>query len=439
MSDGNYGPREQPGDEFDEFLRLARQTRGESVAHSIDRLMDMDPAAIEADRVMAALDDLARSDDADIDLQTLHALLTYALSYMLDVGADSSFDRGMGNEFVRLVDQLIEVLRRQGDSVVDLLLSLARFHSQRSTVGADRLAVLRRALDLAATPSERMDAMLAMAQFENDRSRFPDARKWLRDCETLAAADSEIARRYSPVFLSRIGWSYFYSNTDRSRHFFEKAIETGKNDLDIPQVKQAVAEAHHFRGRLLAQTGDLQGAADEYVRAQQMSGTGLSGSAYFHLRIAELLLDAGMLDQAQFHLNECGEAFDLARNDSDGTAQLAATWARFYLKQGDSDAAEELIEKGLARARRDGLWRPQLILLQQLVFQRLARGWRVGAAGALVRAVTLFFLQAPRDIRNFPASIRQAFTLGMLSINARRNKMQATRLTDLHCPCGEHS
>jgi tetratricopeptide (TPR) repeat protein len=439
MSDNSCGQPDQPADEFDEFLRLTKQTRGESVTHSIDRLLDMDPTTIEADRVMAALDDLARSADPDIDAKIMRALLAYALSYMLDVGADTGFDRSMGNEFVRLVDQLIEVLRRKGESVSGLLLELARYHRQRATVGSDRLRALKRALELATTPVERMDAMLAMAQFENDRSRFPVVRKWLADCETVAANDSDIGRNYSSVLLSRTGWSYFYSDTHRARQHFEQAIEAGRNDLDVPHVRQAVAEAHHFLGRLLAQDGDPDGAAAEYVKAQTMSGTGLSGGAYFHLRLAELLLDAGNLEQARFHLDQSDMAFDLTRDDSDGRALLAAGWARYYLKQGDVDSAEEMITGGLNRARRDGLWRPQLILLQQLVFQRLAYGRRLGAASALFRALTLFFLHTLRDIRNFPASIRQAFALGMLSIQARRNRIKTNREMAFQCPCKDHS
>ncbi|BDT94147.1 hypothetical protein IFM12275_41230 [Nocardia sputorum] len=436
MSDD--GRDEEMSDEFDEFLRQVRQSRAGSVAHSIDRLLDTDPRDVEAHRVMAALDDLARSIEADIEPQVLRALLEYALSYMLDVGADAGFDRGMGREFVRLVEQLIDVLHRKGENTSGLLLELSRFHRQRSTIGAVRLRTLERALDLAASPVEHMDAMLAMAQFENDQSNFPAVRQWLEQCQTLAATDAELTRLYSSVFLSRMGWSYFYSDTERAGQCYARAIEAGRDDLDVPQIRQAVAEAHHFRGRLLAQSGDLLGAADEYVTAQHMSGTGLSGSAYFHLRLGELLLDVDNLEHARFHLDRSDKAFDLTRDDSDGRALLAAGWARYFIKEGDIAAAEEMIERGLARARRDGLWRPQLILLQQSVFQRLARGWRIGAAGALFRALTLFFLHAPRDIRNFPASIRQAFTLGMRSMKGRSNKIHLPSETTLQCPCQDH-
>ncbi|MGV9676439.1 tetratricopeptide repeat protein [Nocardia sp. NPDC003482] len=415
---------------------MAARTRGDSVAHNVRRLLETSPQTIEAHQLIAALDDIIRSDEHEIETDTARALLTYSLTYMLDIGADNGFDADMAQEFATAVDRLIEVLHRKRENVTDLLLTLARFHSQRSNVGDARLRTVRLALAYAETPIERMDAMLGMAQFENDRSSFPAARRWLARCEAAASRDPQLRRLYDAVFFTRQGLTYFSSNAARARWFFEQAIEAGTENIDIPQVKQAVAEAHHYIGRVLAQNGDLEGAAAEYMIGRKMSGTGLSGSAYFHLRMAELLFVVGDLNHARFHLDQSDKAFKMTRNDSDGRALLAGAWAQFFLKQGDINSAEDMIADGLAQARQDGLWRPQLILLQQLVFQRLAQRWWRGAVTALLRAVMLFFLQAPRDLRNLPASVRQAILLGARAVAGQMKKTPEAKAIDFHCPCG---
>jgi tetratricopeptide (TPR) repeat protein len=156
----------------------------------------------------------------------------------------------------------------------------------------------------------------------------------------------------------------------QARRQLEKT--TAEKD-DRPQ-ERTMATVLHYLGRITEARGNLQEAMRLYVDGenyQQMCPEELSASAFYHLRLGELLISANRLDEAKDHISKSEKLFLQIQFSSSGTIQTALAWASIYDKEGQYGEAKGYMDKAIKAARARNFARGELYCLVKLFWLEL--------------------------------------------------------------------
>src|SRR6266511_2239312 len=282
-----------------------------------------------------------------VNAAPLADLVQLSLDTMLIVGAGPGFTEY--DEFFASALQLVDEVEAREYPVSQLLLSAARFQALLATGDARRRQLIERAVTTSQGPAERLPALLTLAKFWIDVSKYPAARRALAECEELLANGTHT--QFEADFETTVGVSYFYTEPDTAQKHFQESVRLGRRRTHEPGIGQAVTTALHFLGRLAANRGDYRHAIELYTEAEELSDDYLTGHGFYHQRIAEILVDHGRLDEARYHLERGSEAFAKIQQVSIGLALLDGVWARLYNRQGELVKAEETLRKALHLSR----------------------------------------------------------------------------------------
>ena len=164
---------------------------------------------------------------------------------------------------------------------------------------------------------------------------------------------------------------------------------------------------HHYLGRIAEAEGHVQQAMRYYVEQyrylQLFARQPRSRLAFYHLRLAELLISASLLEQARDHLQLSQEIFDAIQFSSSGRLQVSLAWAALYSKEGDYARAREYVLAARDEARNKHFPRGELWCLVKLFWLELSHVH-------LYRAI-LTFLQALLTWRHGELRRNESFRL----------------------------
>ena len=297
-------------------------------------------------------------------------------------------------EFIDTTEKGIKKIASEGGHVTDLWLAQADYHARTSNRDRRRCEAIRRAVDASMSDAERLRAMLIFTTYHIDGSGYRKARELLEECAKLATRipDGEL---HMPDILVTRGISYVYSNPSRADALFQQGISLGEQYSSDPEVRNAIRAAYNYRGRLKAAQGDYVDALRYLVKAREYALGRLADSAFFHLRLAEILMDHGPIYEARYHLDQSAKTFDQARDLSLGAAQLSSAWARYFLRMGDKPKAERLLKESARSIRQGPTPRVELKCLVELAQVQLSRFKLVSASLTLAR---LMFVLCAREL-----------------------------------------
>ncbi|EWM09888.1 hypothetical protein [Kutzneria sp. 744] len=202
-----------------------------------------------------------------VDSGLLHALVELSFDTVLSVGAGQGF-----GEYAQFFDnalRVIEELRRRGGATTALLLAAARFEAQLANGNQRRRELIEQAVAAGLDDVERVKALLTLAKFHVDVSAYDRTRHVLGECRRLI--DTDTPPEYVVDVETTTGISHFYADPAVAATYFHRAIEAGHALLGEPGVRQAVAAAIHYLGRLAHYQGDQRSALQLYVGAEHLS------------------------------------------------------------------------------------------------------------------------------------------------------------------------
>ncbi|MFD4559088.1 tetratricopeptide repeat protein [Streptomyces sp. NPDC058469] len=371
--------------------------------------------------------------------QDLTTLLDLSFEALLTIGAaglqqDDAEDETEGfrghNDFLREALQLIDILEQRGASVSPQYLAAARFQAGVLNGSADRRHYIERAVDTAQQPQEQVTALLTLARFHVDIGQYAQARKVLQICGPLINQELQIFRT---DFERSLGLTYYYSHPRMARQHFENAVASARDFPNDPHVQQAMAAAHHYLGRLAADSGDHYRAIELFAEADSQHDGYIASHGFYHQRVAEILVDHGTLEDTAYHLDQAEQAFDRVDHDSNGRTLLAGTRARFHRRQGNVQTAEEILERFVAKSRATREPRIELVLLAELLRLRIyQRAWP-HVPQILLRSAHLYLRHesgaSPKTALQFVTVFRKGWRM-------LRPRPSSDGQVLLPCPCG---
>jgi hypothetical protein len=313
-----------------------------------------------------------------------------------------------------------------------LRLAAARFEARVGNGNQRRRSLIEEAATASLNSAEHVAALLTLAKFHIDVSDYRASRRVLTECRRIVVAG--VPAEFVVDVETTTGISYYYTDPDNARQYFERAVALGRECMSESRVNQAVASAIHYLGRLAHDRGDQQVALEHYVTAERLSDNYLTGHGFYHQRLAEILVAHGPAEQAHYHLVRAGAVFALAGQVSIAVAVLDGTWMRYHVRLGHIGEAERIAVHGLALSREHIGPRAEMVLLVELLGLRVRqRRWRA-AVPLVLRGASLFLrVEAAGGVIG---SVRQFGTIWRrLAPMLRRGS--ARHPVPVSCPCGD--
>lgn len=411
-------------------------TRAQSVERAAQVIERRGGSSIRVGQLMHNLREMAQIDFNELNQDHVASFVDFSMSYLHNTGVADRLDEQTASSLADDLMILIERLHVDGAPTAALWISFSRFRRLPAGAGGGRRAILVQALEASRTPAEEVEAALHLSQIEIDRSRFRASRKWSQYARRTAADDPSLAYECEVRCLARDGWSYFYTERKRAAVLFEECIEMAGENLETRNMRDAVAMSVHFLGRLDERNGNIEDALVRYVRADELASDGnLFSRAFFHLRLSEVLLSFGVIEQAKFHIDEATRLFDATPEWTDGRTLMANTWASYYARLNNYESARDVLQHGLELARIGGFLRAELLLGFRLAMLFARAGGVPRAIVELARACLVFakiVVDSPRNVLAIGVlRLRSLLTMGRAPTALNTGLAGA-----VVCPCG---
>lgn len=327
--------------------------------------------------------------DMNLYLKFVHQLL----NTMTAEGPGADFRRQQ--EFIAATNAALRTFAEHGMPTTDLLLAQASYYANIENNGAGRRSAIQAAIEASQNANERLRALLTMSKFLIDSSSYAEARTILDECSSLATvADAGVT--LMPEILTTRGMSYFYGDHQAAERHFTEALEAARKSPQLPAIGKATATAYHYLGRIKAAQQHWSEALYLMTQERQSADSSRGSEAYYHLRLAEVLLGAGIISEARYHLVQSSRLFASVQQSSTGQVQLDLVLARLELFNGNRPRAEDLLRNAVATAREHSYPRGELQGLAELLRLQVARAGLLAAAGTLVRGLIVFFRNEAR-------------------------------------------
>jgi hypothetical protein len=288
---------------------------------------------------------------------------------------------GVGYAFSKaFMDKAIRVYREAGFSPIELYqekASLMRLNELESPEREQALMEAKHYAEASNNPETLLKVLLSCAAYYTEVSHYQNALQVCQECEQLIQRHSQL-EKYQPKVLTFFGMNYlplFKYQLAKNYLVQAKAFLDGRqewrdevegNDLWVSTMDTI----HHYLGRIAEAEGHIEEAlryyVEEYHYLQMFAQEPRSRIAFHHLRLAELLISASLLEQARDHLLLSQEIFDAIQFSSSGRLQVSLAWAALYSKEGNYARAREFVLAAKEEARNKHFPRGELWCLVKL-------------------------------------------------------------------------
>lgn len=297
---------------------------------------------------------------------------------------------GAGIEFRMAVDKAIDLYSAEEKSTVDLYLAKVEYLRLTDTGSQEKEKALRAAAQAAKSPEDSTKVMLKLAQYYIDSSQYKLAIQTCIECEKLISENTNL-HYYSPKVSDLLGITFYYLfDYETAKSHLHRACELGYKHND----HHTIGEALHYLGRVAMDQGDPLQAMNNFIAGWQHQPDNLADSAWYHLRMGNLLVAVNLIKQASDHFRQAQDVFLRIEYDGSALVQVELGWADIYKAEKEYRLAEQHYFKAIEFAQRTQFTRGGLLCLVKLFWLQLIRLRR------LDKALRTFFLaMVNREIR----------------------------------------
>lgn len=325
------------------------------------------PADLDANGLLHTLDRaLARPELVPLDL--LVEYISELIPIMENVGA--------GHDFRSAIDRAIKYYEFTNQPVISLLLAKVEYLRLSDTESIDKEHALEAAHEAAKKPVEKIQVLLKYIQYYIDISQYRRGEETCQKAIDLINENTEIQSYLAKVY-DLLGIIYFYRFKYKiAKHYLEKACQTSKHYGD----EHTLGEAMHYLGRIAMDEGDFALAMHNLIAGNQRQPYNLADTAWYHLRLGNLLAKCGLIKEAREHLMISQDLFSKIQYNGSALVQIDLAWAELYKFQRKFKIAETHILKAIKSAQSTHFYRGELLCLVNLFWLQLIHLRRIDKA-----------------------------------------------------------
>ncbi len=312
--------------------------------------------------------DWALSQPQLIDPELLITYITELIRLMENAGA--------GLDFRIVIDKALSLYEATDRPVVDLYLAKVEYLRLTDTESRQKEETLKEAAKIADKDRDRIKVLLRQMQYYIDTSQYEQSIEVSRLCQALVEKNNEL-RSYLPKVYDLTGITYFYHfDYTAAREQLVQAVEIGRTVSDA----HTVGEASHYLGRIAMAQGDAHQAMEYFISGWQYQPDNLADSAWYHLRMGNLLTSAGLIQQAKDHYQNAQDLFIRINYDGSALVQIELGWGDVRKAEKKYDLAERHYHQAFEFARSTGFSRGELLSLVKIFWLQLFSLYRADQA-----------------------------------------------------------
>lgn len=251
---------------------------------------------------------------------------------------------------------------------------------------------LYKALSLHSNFDEKVKVYLLLAQYYEDISEYSLMKKYLDKCEKICFKKPFLKNYLAHIWLLRGHYYFFQFNSHRSRKILSKARNKLESILSNTQNEtkesewtyRRLSDCLHYIGRTYHEEYEVVKAAEYYIQSQNILEENheknkltkeQGATAFYHLRLGQILEICQIRDSAIFHYNKSQKIFTDFKVSKSGLAQVTMALANMIKKDPasaskSSNSTLKGQEKQINVAAKDslntGYYRGYLLALLQL-------------------------------------------------------------------------
>lgn len=372
------------------------------------------------------------------DQQLLTNYITEIIRFVENVGLGFEFGKAF-------IDRIIPIYEQAGYPLTNLYLLRARLlpvdyeHTYREKAFLDAKKYVMDIND----QKGLIRVLLELTGYYTATGQFKKSLRVCQECERIVVSDSHL-RRYYPALLAHFGIYYFtIFSTKKARYYFLRAKEALEKDVIEPYKPEDPYSSRsvfgivlHYLGRDAKRRGDLRSAMAYYIEGRRYKlssevrgANDVGAEAFYHLRMAELLISSSLLDQAHDHLQKSQELINNIGVVGTANERLLAAWADLYYREGDDERTRTSLNAVLEEARQRKIHHLELLYLLKLFLLEIRRVQLHRAAFMVVRILEAGY-NSLRYVRSFPII---SLSKQLLRIFLRENTSQSS-LERCICP-----
>jgi tetratricopeptide (TPR) repeat protein len=244
--------------------------------------------------------------------------------------------------------------------------------------------------------------LFRLAEYYTEVSLYEQSLAACYQCEQIIQREGGHLRQFLARVYTDLGMNYttIFRYEQARQHFLQAkaALEADPTlleaDFSIYPGKRTMATILHYLGRIAEAEGNAQDAMYYYVeghRYQSMCPEELSASAFYHVRLGELLTSANLLEQARYHIEASQNMFDAIQFSSSGRVLVGLAWASLYEQEGNYRRAKQYIKLAHKEARAKQFPRGELLCLVKLFWLDVRHGRIASALYTLCHAIITWY------------------------------------------------
>lgn len=311
--------------------------------------------------------DWALSNPESTDPNDLATYLSELIRLMENAGA--------GLDFRDLIDNAIAFYNANSQPAIDLYLAQVEYLRLTDTESKKKEDTLSRAIAAAQTPSDRIKVRLRLMQYYIDTSQYESSLEEFQRLEYLCMENDEL-KTYLPKLYDLTGITHFYHfDFVTAQDYLSRAATLADRSDD-----HTAGEALHYLGRIFVERGEPLQAMYHFIKGWERQPNNVADSGWYHLRMGNLLVELGLIDQAKDHIGEAQELFRRIKYDGSAFVQVMLAWGDCLKAERSFSKAEEHYVIAINHSKITGFYRGELLSLVKLFWLQLINMKRIDKA-----------------------------------------------------------
>lgn len=293
-------------------------------------------------------------------------------------------------DWLQAIEQLLQESHEFG-RIVSTELYISKYSCLKNfkTFDSEAEDCLHRAIALSKNNEDKIKAYLMLVLYYEDISEYKKMKDVIVECEVFCKKNS-IAEEYLALTLVRWGHYYFRRfNFTKSKKYFIQAqskLELLCKQPNYQPLLRTLSECLHFIGRIYFEELEFIKSANFYVKSQDIVEEGckhnswaldIGATAFYHLRLGQVLEAAQILDSAKYHYDKSLQLFIEHNGDPSSLVHVRLALANlvenesynlYYSAKPNSHKQEKQIKDAAEKALKTGYRRGYLMALVQLLW-----------------------------------------------------------------------
>ncbi|ELS33396.1 hypothetical protein Pse7429DRAFT_1734 [Pseudanabaena biceps PCC 7429] len=268
------------------------------------------------------------------------------------------------SEWLRIINKLIGTYEKTNKSVPsNIYLAKATCLAQFYTFDSKIEICLKKSISLSKSDLEKIEVLIRLAYYYDGIGKYTKMEKTLLYAESICQKDFSVHVNMADIWCALGCLKFITFNLNSALKYFQKSLrilnyleEIDDNSIASMKFTKTFTTCLHYLGRIKLERYKFKECIDFYIQAEKKLSNfcnnneitqDIGATAFYHLRLAQVLEICGVVNSADYHYQESVKLFDQKNPVPSGLSQV-----KLAISQQEKEVKESIhknIEIGYSR------------------------------------------------------------------------------------------